>query len=81
MAKNLKIVLNRSAIRNQLLKSNEMMEICKELGNTALNRCGEGYDISAVSGKNRVNVSVYARTNQARKDNMENNTILKALRG
>jgi hypothetical protein len=32
-------------------------------------------------GKNRVNVEVYAETFQAKRDNLKNNSILKAVHG
>ena len=78
MAK-VKIELNSSGVR-ELLRSEEMKEECEKRANEALGRLGDGYVVTTHTGKNRVNASVYADTFEARKDNMENNTILKALR-
>ena len=40
---------------------------------------GVGYEKSAHTGKNRVNVSVIATTNEAISENKKNNTVLKAI--
>ena len=73
-----KIVLNREGVR-RLLQSSEMMAICEEHANKALNSLGSGYTVTTMTGKNRVNASIYAESHEAKRDNMENNTILKAL--
>lgn len=78
MAK-VKIELNTDSVR-ELLKSDEMMMECEKRANQAVGKLGEGYTVTTYTGKNRVNASIIAETYQARRDNMENNTILKALR-
>lgn len=80
MSNLLKLTLNRAGVR-KLMKSPEMLEICKELAYTAQNRLGDGYEVTYRTGKTRVNASISAKTYQARKKNLEENTILKALRG
>ena len=77
---NLKIELNSDGVR-KLLQSNEMKAICEEHANEALGRLGDGYAVTSMTGKNRVNASVFAESNKAKKENMESNTILKALGG
>lgn len=72
--------LNREGVR-QLLKSHEMQSICLEYANSALGRLGPGYEVSTHSGRNRVNAEVKAETFAARRDNLKNNSILKAVRG
>lgn len=57
-----------------------MMEICEGLANNALANLGEGYAVTAQRGKTRVNAQIRAETYKARRDNLKNNTILKALR-
>lgn len=74
-----RIKLNRSGVR-QLLRSAEMREICDEKAAAIAARCGEGYEHGAYTGKNRANASVWAETPQARRDNAENNTILRAMK-
>lgn len=78
MSKKLKVELNRAGVRS-MLRSNEMMGICKGYANAALSRLGSGYAVSCHTGKNRVNAEVAAVSAKAIKDNSENNTILKAL--
>lgn len=75
----MKIVLNREGVRS-LLKSGEMQAICNEHANAALSRLGPGYEVTSRVGKNRCNSEVAAVTRKAKKDNLENNSILKALR-
>ena len=65
----------------ELLKSPEMMSICKEYADNAVAKLGEGYEASTYTGRTRVNASVIATTFKARKENAENNTILKAVGG
>ena len=77
---NVKIVLNSKGVK-ELLKSQEMEEACMEHANKILSKVGEGYSATTHAGKNRVNVSVGTETYEAMKDNYENNTLLKSLRG
>ena len=79
MAK-VKFVLNREGVR-ELLRSPEMMEVCKSYASAAVSRLGDGYEVTTQTGKNRVNAEVAAVTYKARKDNSDNNSILKAIRG
>ena len=74
-----KITLNKSGVR-KLLRSQEMMNICTKLAYEAKNRLGDGYKVTYQTGKNRVNASIIAVTPKARKEKMEDQSILKALR-
>lgn len=76
---NVRIELNSGGIR-ELLRSKEMLSICEEHANKALNKLGNGYEVTTHTGKNRVNVSIGTESYEAMRENMENNTILKALR-
>lgn len=77
-----KFELNRAGVR-ELLKSSEMRDILQDYGNQAINRLGEGYE--AVPGDTsesvRAKVKVTATTYKTRRDNLKNNTILKAVGG
>jgi hypothetical protein len=55
------------------------MRICEGYANKAKSQLGEGYSVTTHTGKNRVNASVAAQTFKARRENAENNTILKAV--
>lgn len=76
---NVEIVLNTAGVR-ELLRSNEMKAECEKRANEAVGRLGPGYTVTTHTGKNRVNVSIFAESYEAKRDNMENNTMLKALR-
>lgn len=57
-----------------------MQEVLTEYATGIRNRCGDGYTQDIYVGKNRANAMVSAETYQAKRDNLENNTILKAVR-
>lgn len=64
----------------QLLKSAEMQKVLEEKATAVKNRCGDGYEQDIYVGKTRANAMVFAETFKAKRDNMKNNTILKAVR-
>jgi len=64
----------------QLLKSAEMQSVLSKQASAIKNRCGEGYEQDIFVGKNRANAMVRAETAKAKKDNYNNNTLLKAVR-
>ena len=66
---------------NELMKSPEMMQICKEYANNAQAKLGDGYEVKTYTLNYVSAAKVQATTYKARKDNAKNNTILKALRG
>lgn len=78
MAKN-KFKLNYSGV-GQLLKSTEMQNVLTEKATAIKNRAGEGYGQDIYVGKSRANAMVYADSYKAKKDNLKNNTLLKAVR-
>ena len=78
MVKNVHVELNSDGIV-EMLKSDEIMAVLKEQGEGMLSRLGEGYATSEHVGKSRCNVSVFAETKEAYKDNLNNNTLLKAV--
>lgn len=63
----------------ELLKSDEMMQMCVEEAVKIRGKVGEGYEVTAYRGKNRVNASVHAQSDRAKKECYENNTLLKAV--
>lgn len=74
-----KIELNRSGVA-ELMKSTEMQQICLEYAQGVLSRCGGGYESDIHVGKNRCNAMVWADSARAKRDNMKNNTLLRALK-
>lgn len=75
-----KFELNRGGVR-ELLRSSEAMSVCKRYAEAVRGRVGEGYEVTTFVGTNRVNASVHAETYEAKKENADNNTLLKALGG
>ena len=75
-----KFELNRADVR-ELLRSAEAVSVCRTHAEAVRNRAGDGYEVTTYVGKNRANASVHAETYEARKDNYENNTLLKARGG
>lgn len=78
MAKN-KFKLDYKGV-GELLKSEPMQKVLSDYATNIRNRCGDGYEQDIYVGKNRANAMVSATTYQAKKDNMDNNTLLKAVR-
>ena len=72
--------LNREGVRD-LLRSKEMMDVCQEYANNALGKLGDGYEVTTHTGSNRVNAEVAAVTAAAKKENLSDNTIIKAVFG
>ena len=77
MAK-VEVVLNSAGII-ELMKSAEMVACCKAYAQQVANRAGEGYEVNTHIGPTRWNAEVKAETKQAYRENMKNNTLLKAL--
>lgn len=71
--------LNRAGVR-ALMQSEEMQAVLTDYASGIQNRCGDGYVQDIYVGKTRANAMVSAETYQAKRDNLKNNTILKAVR-
>lgn len=78
MAKKVRIELNSEGVR-ELLKSAEIMAVCRGHADRIAGRAGDGYEVTTYTGKTRVNASVHAATDKAYRDNLKNNTLLKAV--
>ena len=63
---------------NQLRKSNEIRDLIKKEADKIKSRCGNGYETDVKYVSRKVMSSVYTATTEAMKDNLENNTLLKA---
>lgn len=70
--------LNHKGV-GELLKSEEMMKICKGAADAAASNLGDGYEVTTYVGPSRVNASIKAVTREAIQENLESNSILKAL--
>lgn len=75
-----KFKLNEAGV-GKLLKSPEAQALVMDYASRIRNKCGDGYETSVIIGKYRARASVIAATYEARRDNLENNTLLKARGG
>lgn len=73
-----KFKLNTSGV-NQLMRSKEMQTVLSERAKEVKERCGDGYEQDIFVGRTRANASVKAKTHKAKRDNLKNNTLLKAV--
>lgn len=81
MAKSkVKFVLNKAGVI-QMLKSDEMEAALNTYGEKVAGRAGNGYGHKSIMSGDRVKCFVSAETDKAKRDNMKNNTLLKALGG
>ncbi len=71
--------LNQTGV-GQLLKSSGMQKVLVERASGIRKRAGNGYEQDVYVGKTRANAMVKAASFEAKKDNMKNNTLLKAVR-
>lgn len=65
----------------ELLKSQEIAAAVKEVAEQVAARAGDGYATDVYQAGTRVIASVYTETEEAMKDNLDNNTLLKAVGG
>lgn len=63
----------------QLLKSDEVKQVCEQRAKSVLDACGDGYEMDSKVGAKRVNVRVKAATPHAYYSNLKHNTLMKAL--
>ena len=75
---NIRVVLNSKGIQ-EMLKSPEVAEMCKQKAASALSRCGDGYEMDSRTYPERRGAVIKAVSYKARKDNADNNTLLKAV--
>ena len=73
-----KFELNRAGVR-ELMQSPEAVAVCKSYADKICSIAGDGFEVTTHVGKTRANASVGAATEGARKDNLENNILLKLL--
>lgn len=77
---NVRIELNESAVRD-LMRSPEIQRELEAAAETVMSRLPDGYSKDIYTGKTRSNVAIWPSTEEARKDNLKNDTLLKAVQG
>lgn len=77
----MKVKINYDGI-GELLKSDWAAQCCTETAQDIAARAGDGYEVAEPHNTGqRMAVNVYAATDEARNDNYDNNTLLKAIGG
>lgn len=74
----IRVELNSEGIR-QYLHTPELLALLKGYADKAAGQLGEGFAADTYHAAGRNIASVYADTPEARKKNLENNSILKAV--
>ena len=80
MTKKVRVVLNKRGVRD-LLKGEDMRQVCADHANKTLAKLGTGYETDTHTGKPRSTAMIRASSAQARRDARQNNTIWKAVKG
>lgn len=80
MSSSMEIKLNYSGV-GELLRSSEMAAVLSEQAEKIRSRCGDGYSTDTYSAGTRVVASVYTETTEAMQNELESNTLLRAIGG
>lgn len=75
-----RIELNYAGV-GELLHSKEIEGEVKRIANQVAAKAGDGYATDVYQAGTRVIASVYTETEEAMKDNLDSNTLLKAVGG
>lgn len=79
MSKNkVTVELNRASV-GQLLQSGEMQDMLLKKAEQVAGKCGSGYESASYLMPTRAVARISAATPEAKRDNLKNNTLLKAL--
>ena len=73
-----KVKLNSAGVR-ELLLCEELKMFLEETGRTIAIRAGSGYNVQTHRTETRHITNVFAEDNAARRDNLKNNTLLRAM--
>lgn len=80
MSKNIRFELNRAGV-SELLNSPQMAGILSSAAGHVADASGNGYSAEIIHPGTRAVAVIRAETKEAYRDNMENNSLLKALGG
>lgn len=71
--------LDTKAFSTEVINAEFMVQMTRDVAESVKDRCGEGYEASAEKGRKRALGAVWAETFEAKKDDSDNNTLLKAI--
>lgn len=75
-----RFVLNSAGVV-ELMKSQDMIDILNAFADSIQSTAGDGYESKTVMSSDRAKALVMAESKEAINDNLENNTLLRALGG
>lgn len=75
-----RVKLNSKGVR-ALLQSDDIRNVCAQHALKAVAHLGTGYETNTYTGKTRANAGIRAKTRQARRDALKDNSIWKAVTG
>lgn len=75
----IKFVLNTDGVK-ALLQSEEMQSIIEGYASSKASQAGEGYSYDVKVGQSRTYANIYAESDEAKQDNLQNNTLEKVIR-
>lgn len=81
MAKDWNVYIDVDGFSRDVLKADYMEQAVREAAEKIRRKCGDGYAVTIVKGQpgqRRITANVYPETRKAYRDNMDNNTLLKA---
>ncbi len=73
-----KVKLNYKSV-GRLLKSDEVLQVCKDHAYSAQSKLGEGYEVTFQTAPSRALARVEAKSPEAIQKNRKHNTIIKAV--
>lgn len=79
MAKRVVFKLDYAGV-GQLLKSSEMQTMLSGIARAKASQAGEGYGSDCRVLSTRAVATVYTESDEAKRDNLDNNTLLKVVR-
>lgn len=77
---NVDFKLNREGVR-ELLTSEAMKNVCESYAAETVSSLGDGYEYDGYIGKHRARATVRTVSDRAYQDNMDSNSMLKAVGG
>ena len=78
MSKKRAFKLDIQGFGNEVMKAGFTAQLIAETANEIVSKAGSGYEASSTIGHKRALGMVWAETAEAKKDDYENNTLLKA---
>jgi hypothetical protein len=74
----IRVELDRAGVR-ELLQSAEVIAVLSAEAQSRAASLPPGYSVNTYVGRNRANAEIRADTDEAVRDNLENNTLLRAI--